>query len=110
MERKAQAAACYYDVLEKSSAIHALPVTIDALIEIVLLLLDISELEIAFDILRAVQLYPAMPQDSRVRIEGILARMSETSAPIKVDGEGVANDLQLAVEVALKAKTLLQRS
>jgi predicted ATPase/DNA-binding XRE family transcriptional regulator len=108
MGHSAQAAVCFYEALQQSSAVHALPVTSDALIEIASLLVDAAEWTAAVDILKAVRSHPAIKQESRVRIDALLANMSEASSPTTGDDEVTTDDLEHAITVALRAEALLQ--
>jgi hypothetical protein len=109
MGNKSQAAACFYDALQKSSAVHALPVTVDALIEIALLLLDAAEPVTAFNILRAVQSQPVTTQGQRLRIDGILANMGQTSLATNGNDGETPDDLQHAIALVLRAENLLRK-
>ena len=108
MGHKAQAAACFYEALQQSSAVHALPVTVDALIEIALLLVDAAEWTAASGIFRVVRSHPAVRQEARVRVDTQLASMSKLSSPEPEAGEDLSNDLQRAITAAFEAEAALR--
>jgi predicted ATPase len=106
---QAEGAAYFYEALQKSSSVHALPITIDALIEIALLLVDAAELATASDILKIVHSRPEIRHDARLRVDRILTSLNRSSLPVPDNEVETTDDIQQAIALALKVENLLRK-
>jgi predicted ATPase/DNA-binding CsgD family transcriptional regulator len=106
-EQNTEAAIYFFDALKKSNAVRAPPVIIDALIEIASLLVEVSELRIALEILERVQLHPALGHTSKIRLEAVLANIPENLKPGVASTAAMDEALQIAMMAALKMEALL---
>lgn len=104
------AASCYYDALEQSTNVHALSVTLDALIEIALLLIGESEQATASEILNKVQSHPEIGQDAGLRVDRLLMNLSETRLPVPDNEAETIDDLEQAIALAWKVQKLLRKA
>jgi transcriptional regulator with XRE-family HTH domain/tetratricopeptide (TPR) repeat protein len=104
------AVSCYYEALEQSTIVHALSVTLDALVEIALLLLRESELATASYILRIVQAHPEIRHDIRLRIDGILMDLNGTILIVPDNEVEADNNLEQAIALAWKVENLLHKA
>jgi transcriptional regulator with XRE-family HTH domain len=103
------AASCYYEALKQSTTVHALSVTLDALIEIALLLVGKSEVETASHILRVVQSHPELRHDARLRADRILLDLNGRALVVTENEVEAGDNIEQAIALAWKVENLLHK-